>query len=480
MSSSKSNSKREVARRSPRHALVAGRSPLKWRPGGGRGCLLAALVIGVLTGGAAPAAAEEQPAILKAYGLDWVERVREEAWPQPKEKRPVTCLLDTGVAITPDTPESRPEGPIVARLNVESPPDNGLNLVDDATLGGPQGDTVKHFHGTRMASVIAAPRNGYGTVGVFPQARIVSIRVTAGSSLFITPADLVAGVKLCRRWADAAQVAIAVVVMAESNYAQRAEDLPSWETAAASTQLSGGVFVSAAGNRPEDKSVVPFAAPNAVSVGAGGGDGVRCPFAAPEQTGDLLGPGCDSVGTGWPSGSSAATAATGALLAALSTRMPETSPRDRVSALVGASTVTPEGARKLNGAPVAGLFSGFVAEPVITPAPISPGLSISPERGTGLNEVDAAATPVTVLFRPRVSAVWRRGRLSVRRLDRHRSGVLCVMVGGGAEAVADKCVSGRSLVTKVRRKPRSVMTWVESEVPVRWRSLASKTRVAKR
>ena len=62
------------------------------------------------------AAAEEQPSILKAYGLDWIERVRDDAWPQPKAQRPVICLLDTGVNITPDTPADDPNGPIVARL----------------------------------------------------------------------------------------------------------------------------------------------------------------------------------------------------------------------------------------------------------------------------------------------------------------------------------------------------------------------------
>ncbi|MBJ7481934.1 hypothetical protein, partial [Rhodococcus sp. (in: high G+C Gram-positive bacteria)] len=69
----------------------------------------------------AVASADDQPAILKSYGLDWIERVRDEAWPQPKEKRPVICLLDTGVAITPDTPADNLLGPIVARLSVEDP-----------------------------------------------------------------------------------------------------------------------------------------------------------------------------------------------------------------------------------------------------------------------------------------------------------------------------------------------------------------------
>ncbi len=463
-----------------RMARALARSPLKGRPGGGRGRLVSTLVIGVLAVGAAPAAAEEQPAILKSYGLDWIERVREGAWPQPKEKRPVICLLDTGVAVTPDTPESRPDGPIVARLSIEVPPDDGANLRDDATVGGPQGDSVKHFHGTRMAAVIAAPRNGSGTVGVFPQARIVSVRVTVGGAVFITPPDLVAGVKLCRRWVDAAGVAIAAVVMAESNYSQRAEDVPLWETAAASTLLSGGVFVSAAGNRPEDKTVVPFAAINAISIGAGGVDGLRCAFAALEQTGDLLGPGCDSTDAGWSTGSSAATAATGALLAAFATRQPETSPADRVSFVMRAATVNAEGARKLDGTPVAERFSGFVSEPTVAPSPGPPGLSIGSERAAGVGDVNAAATPVTVLFRPKVSAVWRRGRLSVRRLDRHRSGVLCAIVSRRGDRVADQCASGKNLVVEVRRKPQSVLTWVEGEAPVRWRSLASKARVARR
>ena len=51
---------------------------------------LVALVVaaGVLM--PAAARAEEQPAILKAYGLDWIERVRDDAWPQQRG-RPRKC-----------------------------------------------------------------------------------------------------------------------------------------------------------------------------------------------------------------------------------------------------------------------------------------------------------------------------------------------------------------------------------------------------
>ncbi len=67
------------------------------------------------------------------------------------------CLVDTGVDLTPDT-----RGSVVARLSQNSSIDVGDGSPDK--------------HGTRMASVIAAPANGWGMVGAWPAAKIVSSR----------------------------------------------------------------------------------------------------------------------------------------------------------------------------------------------------------------------------------------------------------------------------------------------------------------
>lgn len=68
------------------------------------------------------------------------------------------CVVDTGVDINPDTKDS-----VVARLAAAK----GITEV---------GDHSSDKHGTRVASVIAAPRNGWGMVGAWPAGKIVSVR----------------------------------------------------------------------------------------------------------------------------------------------------------------------------------------------------------------------------------------------------------------------------------------------------------------
>src|SRR3954451_23531464 len=110
----------------------------------------------------APAAMADESAMpttqATAYNADWVPYL------DPPAKPAAVCLVDSGVNITPDTPPDSPEGPIVKRLAL----DGGSGLAANSTWEG--------LHGTRMAFVGAAPVNGWGAVGFWPGARIVSIR----------------------------------------------------------------------------------------------------------------------------------------------------------------------------------------------------------------------------------------------------------------------------------------------------------------
>lgn len=428
---------------------------------------VAALIGGMalVLAAAGPAQAEEQPSILRAYGLDWIERIKEEAWPQPKQQRPIICLLDTGVAITPDTPADNPDGPIVARLALEDGDEQGL----------PQGTTFAHLHGTQMASVIAAPRNGVGTVGVFPQARIVSVRISRGDSVFIMPSDIVAGVRTCRRWAQET-VGIAAVVMAESQWEQRSADLPWWQTAAAAASQSGGTLVAAAGNDPNASSVAPLAVADVITVGAGDDAGARCSFAATEQALALRGPGCSAERVGrnltWPSGSSAATATVGAFLAALATRDPWRVPEDRAQLVKSMVVGTADGSQRVDGTAAAALFPGLIAPPRSEGESYA-GLAIGKDTVT---EVSAATTPRTVLFRPRVGAKWGHGRLALTRMNRKRAGVLRVLPIGVRRSDAYRCTKPTCRL-QLKRRPRELLVWAESKKPGVWRSLTARAKV---
>src|SRR3954452_3747317 len=102
-----------------------------------------------------------------AYNADWVPYL------DPPAKPAAVCLVDSGVNVTLDTPADSPEGPIVKRLPLDGGPGTAAN------------DTWEGLHGTRMAFVGGAPINGWGAVGFWPGARIVSIRaMPAGASGF--------------------------------------------------------------------------------------------------------------------------------------------------------------------------------------------------------------------------------------------------------------------------------------------------------
>lgn len=425
----------------------------------GRALLIAVCLIslGALVTPSA-ARAEDQPAILKAYDLDWIERVREEAWPQPKLQRPIICLLDTGVDITPDTPADNPEGPIVARLAL----DGGTGLA--------QGTTWEHQHGTQMASIIAAPRNGYGTVGVFPQARIVSIRVTdrTKDEVYITPDGMRRGVRSCANWSAAAGLRIAVVVMAESNYEQRKVDLGAWQDAAQVATDSDALFIAAAGNQADADVVAPAAVGEILTISAGDEKGQPCSFLAGlVQQKAVRGPGCAS--TGWLPGSSAATAAVGAFAAAMVTRAPALKPAVVRQGLVSALLPAEGAVGRVSGAGARDSFSGFVDDVPVTQASSKPYVSPLSE------EADATSViPRTSLWKPRIRARWHRGKLRIERI-RGLDGVLNVRLRTrGSERVVAR--RGKSFSIAISPKPRAIEFWA-SGADDSWRSLSARCRL---
>lgn len=401
------------------------------------------------------AQADEQPAILKAYDLDWIERVREDAWPQPKSERPVICLLDTGVDITPDTPADNPDGPIVARLAL------------DGGTGVAQGTTWEHQHGTQMASIIAAPRNGYGTVGVFPQARIVSIRVTDSKQeeVYITPQAVAQGVRTCFQWSANNRVPASVVVIAETNYEERVSDVPAWQDAANYAAARHSLVVAAAGNLESSKPVASVATPTMLTVAAGGRNGDACPFAeALDQQTALRGPGCD-VGPSWSPGSSAAAAVVGAFAGALSSRNPGFTDTDLRRIIESESVPMSRTLGRVSGRGEFTRMAEFVT-PLVTSQPAAPSSPPSPLS-------DDRGSVRTVLWRP-VLEVTRRGRSVHVRRTRRLQGVLHVEYTIGSRRV-QQVFRGRRFSFRPDRKASTFECYAVSKAG-EWRSLTTRWR----
>ena len=98
--------------------------------------------------------------------------------PPPPEK-PVICVVDVGVTPTPD-----------------------LDIVDRVALDGGTLDDVTakpgHYgHGTTVAHMAAGKVNGWGSSGVFPHARIASVRVFPSGESSVPWQEYVKGLERC-------------------------------------------------------------------------------------------------------------------------------------------------------------------------------------------------------------------------------------------------------------------------------------------
>src|SRR3954453_391253 len=101
------------------------------------------------------------PAHLQAYNLDWLNYIDPQDLPLT---RYAVCIVDSGLAVTPDTPPDDPAGPILRRL------------ATDGGSGEPQGTAEEQLHGTRMAMAAVAPQNDWGTIGTWTGGRVISVR----------------------------------------------------------------------------------------------------------------------------------------------------------------------------------------------------------------------------------------------------------------------------------------------------------------
>jgi len=237
------------------------------------------------------------------------------------------CLVDTGVDANPDTSH------VVARLALDG---------DVATDGGPT------KHGTSMAMFIGAARNGFGTVGLFPAARVVSVRATAAGSDTITAAGASSAINRCNEAASGRGLRVIELALTLST-PLGAEDAAELAAAVATARTNGLSVVAAAGNNAGGRVENPASQAGVLAVGGSAADGQRCAGSASGAA--LQAPGCGldetDPATGSPvratAGTSQASALAAAALAALWSWRPELSPAEAEQALVQSARAAPGG-----------------------------------------------------------------------------------------------------------------------------------------
>jgi subtilisin family serine protease len=195
---------------------------------------------------------QDQEWFLHAVGAD--------AAAPPGPGVPIT-IVDSGVDTTQPDFAGRPS----------------TTYLNDQTVNGPA-----EFHGTEVASVAAAPANGIGIVGVYPQAALDSYDVTP------TPGapggfDLAAGI-------DAAPCpGVINLSFGGSNPDQQLED------AILLAEHRGCLVVAAAGNEGDkgNPTIYPAAYPHVLAVGAIDEHDQLAPFSSFGGWVDLVAPGVD-------------------------------------------------------------------------------------------------------------------------------------------------------------------------------------------
>lgn len=424
--------------------------------------------MGALVLSAAPAAAESVPAPhIQNYGLDWIGRVSAERWPAVAD-RPAVCIVDAGVAVTPDTPATDPvNGPIIARLAI------------DGGGGEPQGTSAEHLHGTALAIQMAGAANGWGMVGVWPQARIISVRATIGDTTGFSSGAYINAAKLCMDWALENNVKLAAINLSLGSSAGpdnspegiRVQDL------VVQAHARGISVVASGGNLPGEPTPFPARGDGVLAVAAGtGSPGAFCSYATRDGRTDLVGPACPVAAVYLPTGeevsyegggSSTAAAIASATLGALRSLVPA-STWQQAEAWLSAGLSNLSGARIIDGH-ATGHAAGL-GDLVTTVAPAEPRTHNAAGIGSTSPSDELADIPpppiqARKLPRPtRLSVSWRGGRLTVSSRLVVRRGRLQITIGSGRHA---RKATGKRGSGKVSIRTSSP----PSSVKVRWRAV---------
>ncbi len=195
----------------------------------------------------------------------------------PRTGRPVT-IIDSGIDVT------HPE--FLGRANTET-----LNEQEPAGIGGE--------HGTSVASIVAAPENGVGIVGVYPEALLRSWDAAKGQGTQLETFQIVQGV------ITAANNGPGVINLSLGSDTK--EDVI--EQAIYEAIRKGSLVVAASGNSGDTGNTLgyPASIPHVLTVAASDSSNGIAPFSSRSRFVDLAAPGVDipiatALGKGWRTG----------------------------------------------------------------------------------------------------------------------------------------------------------------------------------
>ena len=183
-------------------------------------------------------------------------------------------------------------------LDVDHP--EFLGRPDTVTLNAQEPAPIGGEHGTSVASVIAAPANGVGVVGIYPRAVLRSWDAAKGDGTQLESSEIAGGILAAAR---AGRTVINLSLGSD------ASDL-SIELAVGEAVASGSLVVAASGNDGDQGSPLgyPAAYPHVTTVAATDRSGAVAPFSSRSTFVDVAAPGDDilvasALGQNWRSAS---------------------------------------------------------------------------------------------------------------------------------------------------------------------------------
>jgi subtilisin family serine protease len=265
-------------------------------------------------------------------------------------------------------------------------------------------------HGTLVAGVIASQADGRDSVGIWPQARVISVRVFSGSGGGTTAAAVIAGLEKCReRGARVVNLSLSGLDQATAEELVELEDRMFLLRSTRQLNIVAGV-----GNNAGSVGY-PARFASVLGVGAATTSGALCPFSNRGSGLDVSAPGCDvqlswaGGGLGAGSGTSYATPIVSAVLAAIRAYRSDLSAEAAEQAVI---TSSPGG--RLDAAATfraVGLNSLVDVLPSGTPEGL--GNQVRVGHPPAVRSLDALSD--LGVRRPRVSvARYRRGLLEIR------------------------------------------------------------------
>jgi hypothetical protein len=337
-----------------------------------------------------------------------------------------------------------------------------LRLLNEQRLAPQESE----FHGTAVASVAAAPRNGVGIEGIYPAAALASWDVTPQSS--ISSGLVIAGISA------AAGLGPGVINLSIGGD----ERSPLEELTVRDAVARGSIVVAASGNDRDrgDRPNFPASLPHVFTVGAVGPSGAVSPFSSTSAGMDVVAPGEDVIaavpgfvaagGFAYVDGTSFASPIAAAALAWVWTARPELD-ASQVFELVRRSAVDLEtpGRDRSSGFGLLDLPAALAA-PAPSRDPFEPNDTVSEARGA---QVPWAA-------RPALTAPGRGRATVTARLDAadDPQDVYPVWVPANRRVIATVRPAGAGVVARVLgtlpRNVASVRTRTTLEVRNRTRA----------